>query len=163
MKPRGTRFCGVLRSPDVACESLAARCLASAGSPTGTARRRRGPGSTLRLQDPPDGGLDQDALATLAALIGDDDPAFLAELLDDFLAGTPGQLDALGAALDGGDLETARRVAHTLKSTAATFGATELSEACRRVEAAARDGDLETARRGYLCARRHLRDALPWP
>lgn len=90
---------------------------------------------------PSGGGLDSDALASLSALIGDDDPAFLVELLDDFLSGTPGQLEALGAALDAGDLETARRVAHTLTSTAATFGATELSETSRVVEIASRDRD----------------------
>ena len=123
------------------------------GQPNGNRTTKEGSGIDTSPTGPPDGGLDQDALATLAALIGDDDPAFLAELLDDFLAGTPGQLDALGAALDGGDLETARRVAHTLKSTAATFGATELSEACRAVEAASRDGDLDTGRRGYLALR----------
>jgi HPt (histidine-containing phosphotransfer) domain-containing protein len=41
-----------------------------------------------------------------------------------------------------GDSETARRAAHTLKSNAATFGATGLAELCAELEAGARGGDL---------------------
>jgi HPt (histidine-containing phosphotransfer) domain-containing protein len=38
-----------------------------------------------------------------------------------------------------------RRVAHTLKSNAATFGAMVLSDACRALEVVAREGRLDGA------------------
>ena len=74
------------------------------------------------------------ALARLEASVGD--PEFVAELIGDFLAGLPGQLAALRSA----DAEEMYRIAHTLKSNAATFGADALGVACRVLEAAAADG-----------------------
>ena len=44
-----------------------------------------------------------------------------------------------------GDAEEVRRAAHTLKSNAATFGAGDLAEWSRELEAAAREGDLADA------------------
>jgi HPt (histidine-containing phosphotransfer) domain-containing protein len=51
----------------------------------------------------------------------------------------------LRAAVDGRDAETARRVAHTLKSNGATFGAQPFSELCRELEALGRSGELDAA------------------
>ena len=51
-------------------------------------------------------------------------------------------LEELRGALAAADSETVRRAAHTLKSNAATFGATGLSEACAELEGCARIGDL---------------------
>ena len=45
--------------------------------------------------------------------------------------------------LEAGDAEEVRRAAHTLRSNAATFGASELADRSGRLEAAARAGTLD--------------------
>ena len=52
---------------------------------------------------------------------------------------------SLDEAIGSKNAELARRVAHTLKSNAATFGAMALSDACRALEAATREGNLDGA------------------
>ena len=79
------------------------------------------------------------ALAQLQETVGDRE--FVAELIGDFLAGLPAQLGALRAASADGDREQLRRVAHTLKSNAATFGAERLALACEELERVARSGE----------------------
>ena len=54
-------------------------------------------------------------------------------------------LDDLDRAIAGGDGDTLRRTAHTLKSNAATFGALPLSETCMELEAIAKTGVLTGA------------------
>jgi HPt (histidine-containing phosphotransfer) domain-containing protein len=71
--------------------------------------------------------------------------AFVRELIDTFLDEAPTQLATLRNAVARGDAEEARRVAHTLKSNAATFGASSFTEVCRKLEAAARLGELDAA------------------
>ena len=70
---------------------------------------------------------------------------FVRELIDAFVEDAPAQLAALRSALEEGDAEAARRAAHTLKSNAATFGATSLTDVSRELEAAAARGELDGA------------------
>lgn len=84
------------------------------------------------------------ALAQLEQTVGDRE--FVAELIGDFLAGLPAQLAALREASSHGHAEDLHRVAHTLKSNAATFGAEGLTEACRELEQAARGAELAETR-----------------
>ncbi len=56
-------------------------------------------------------------------------------VLDRFLASQPAALGQLAQCLDSGDLDTARRLAHTLKGTAATLGAWKLSALAAEIEA----------------------------
>jgi HPt (histidine-containing phosphotransfer) domain-containing protein len=84
------------------------------------------------------------ALAQLEETVGDRE--FAAELIGDFLEGLPAQLLALREASSQGDAEGLHRVAHTLKSNAATFGAEGLADACRQLEQAARTADPADAR-----------------
>jgi HPt (histidine-containing phosphotransfer) domain-containing protein len=84
------------------------------------------------------------ALAQLEETVGDRE--FVAELIGDFLEGLPAQLLALREASSQGDAEGLHRVAHTLKSNAATFGAEGLADACRQLEQAARTADPADAR-----------------
>jgi HPt (histidine-containing phosphotransfer) domain-containing protein len=79
------------------------------------------------------------ALAQLEETVGDRE--FVAELIGDFLEGLPAQLAALREASSNGGAEELHRVAHTLKSNAATFGAEGLAEACRELEQAARGAE----------------------
>ena len=73
------------------------------------------------------------------------DPAFVADLLDTFTEEVPATLAGLRPAIAAGDAETVRRGAHTIKSNAATFGASALAAACAELEARARSGELNGA------------------
>ena len=85
--------------------------------------------------------LDRAALAELRAMTGDD-PAFLGELIDTYVADTPQQLATIRHALDTGDAEAVRRAAHSLKSNSATFGAATLAGLGAQLEARGKDGEL---------------------
>ena len=92
-----------------------------------------------------EGPLDTRTLDELRASVGDD-PAFVAELIDEFIAEAPGQLQTLREAAATGGAEAARRAAHTLKGNARTFGAGGLASLCLEAETAAAAGDLGTVR-----------------
>ena len=66
----------------------------------------------------------------------------MADLIAQFLRDAPGLVTAIREGQAAGDADGVRRAAHTLKSNAATFGATDLAERSRRLEHAAADGDL---------------------
>ncbi len=85
--------------------------------------------------------LDHAALRELRESVGDD-PEFVAELIDDFVADAPAQLESLREAATSGDAIGAKRAAHTLKGNSRTFGARELASLCQEAEAAAGAGDL---------------------
>ena len=87
------------------------------------------------------GALDTAVLGELRQSVGDD-PEFVAELIDDFLADGPTQLRSLREATASGDAATAARAAHTLKGNSRTFGAAALASICQQAEAAAGAGDL---------------------
>ncbi len=82
--------------------------------------------------------LDRKALDRVLAIGGDQGPAVLAKLIGIFVEQSPSELNSLAAALRSGDIETATRIAHTLKSTTATLGATELAAALGQMEASLR-------------------------
>jgi signal transduction histidine kinase/CheY-like chemotaxis protein/HPt (histidine-containing phosphotransfer) domain-containing protein len=82
--------------------------------------------------------IDPGSIRRLGRTLGDDDPAFVADLIDTFLTDAPGLLADLRDGLERGDAEVIRRAAHTLKSNGATFGAVRFSEFCRELEALSR-------------------------
>ena len=88
--------------------------------------------------------LDPTVLAELLEAVGDD-PAFVDELVDTFLAEAPGFLAAIDAAVGDGDAGRLLVPAHTLKGNAATIGAGRLAEVSRTLEERARSGDLDGA------------------
>jgi HPt (histidine-containing phosphotransfer) domain-containing protein len=59
---------------------------------------------------------------------------FVRELVDTFLSDAPEMLKGLRQALEDGDAERFRRVAHTLKSNSNTFGAAALAALARNLE-----------------------------
>ena len=85
--------------------------------------------------------LDDAVLGELRESVGDD-PEFVAELVGDFLADAPTQLEALRVSAASADAVAARRAAHTLKGNSRTFGAGRLASLCQEAEAAAGAGDL---------------------
>jgi CheY-like chemotaxis protein len=94
----------------------------------------------------PDDVLNLDALRDLREAIGEDDPAFLDSLVGEYFGDAQTLVDDLGYAFETGELDLARRVAHTLKSSSAMMGARHLSEVCARVEHLLREGDAPGAR-----------------
>jgi CheY-like chemotaxis protein/HPt (histidine-containing phosphotransfer) domain-containing protein len=95
-------------------------------------------------QGPPDGAIDTQVLIRLVDGTGGD-AGFVAELIEQFEAETPGLVAAARAGLDAGDADEVRRAAHTLKSNAATFGAGQLAESSRVLEEAAKRNALDDA------------------
>ncbi|CAO3414709.1 response regulator [Azospirillum doebereinerae] len=81
-----------------------------------------------------DGVLDREVLAQLERDLG---PELLAEVLRQFVDET---LERVAQIAGQADLAALTREAHTLKSTAGTFGAHALCAAARALEAACRDG-----------------------
>ena len=69
----------------------------------------------------------------------------LVVLIDSFLEDVPHQLNQLEAYTRAGDTEGTRRVAHTLKSNGADFGAAEFSKLCKTLELQGKQGQMEGA------------------
>ncbi len=88
--------------------------------------------------------LDPVALTDMLAMAGDD-PEFVGDIVDTYLADAPTQLAGMHAALAAGDLVTLGRLAHTLKGNSLTVGATALADIARTLETQARDGDASDA------------------
>ena len=72
---------------------------------------------------------------------------FINELIDAFLDDGPNMLNNMQTALETGDVESLRRNAHSLKSNANTFGATELGVQAKELEYMARENNLDVGDR----------------
>jgi CheY-like chemotaxis protein len=88
--------------------------------------------------------LDHVALANLLDVLGGEF-RYLVEVIDSFMEDAPRLLSELDHAVADGDAETARRVAHSLKSNSADFGALALNKYCVELEDRARSGNLDGA------------------
>ena len=91
------------------------------------------------MSDATGGPLDAAALEHLFEITGGDQE-FFDELVDTYLDDGVAQLAAMRAAADADDPVALLRPAHTLKSSSANVGATDLAERCRTLEADARTG-----------------------
>ena len=83
--------------------------------------------------------IDAEALELLVEMIGPDEPAAVLDLLDTYLEDSARQVEDLQAAYAAGDFKNVHRIAHSMKSSSATFGALGLSKHCERLEHAARE------------------------
>jgi PAS domain S-box-containing protein len=90
------------------------------------------------------GIVDSAALERLVKITADD-PGLLPALIDTFLADVPRLVEDAKLGLQQGHSDDVRRAGHTLKSTAATFGATRFSELSRSLESLATSGTLDGA------------------
>ena len=72
---------------------------------------------------------------------------FVNELIDAFLDDAPTMIQSMQSALKTKDTDTFRRNAHSLKSNAYTFGATELGELAKELELMARENNLDVGNR----------------
>jgi len=92
---------------------------------------------------PAEGALDPKALANLKNIMGGDE--YVEELIDSFLEEAPEMLADMQAALGEGDNERFRRLAHSLKSNSAEFGARMLSDLLKELEYQGKTGALDGA------------------
>ena len=86
-----------------------------------------------------------------------DDPELLADLGDEFRSQVPDRLAELREALDGGDAETVRRVAHNLKGALASLAAATACQQAFELEGLGRAGRVDAAREKFDRLERELR------
>ncbi len=101
-------------------------------------------GTTKMDNQKPMAVFDPAALDTLLDTIGGDREA-LRELVESFLEEGPDLIARIETAVKVGDATGLRHAAHTMKSSAADFGAMELSRLCRELEAMGRNGNISGA------------------
>jgi len=89
--------------------------------------------------------LDGSALESIRKLERQGSAEVLKKVIGIYFRETPPLLQAMHDAAERSDAVTLQRTAHTLKSGSANLGARRLAELCRRLEAAARSGDLTEA------------------
>ena len=88
--------------------------------------------------------IDQATFNELKQMSGAD---FINELIDAFLDDAPTMIQNMHIALDTKDVESFRRNAHSLKSNANTFGATELGALAKELEIMGKENNLEIGNR----------------
>ena len=88
--------------------------------------------------------IDQVTFNELKQMSGAD---FINELIDAFLDDAPNMIQNMYIALDTKDVESFRRNAHSLKSNANTFGATELGALAKELEMMGKENNLEVGNR----------------
>ena len=89
----------------------------------------------------PSAAIDQVAVDRLRAIAPDD--AAFRQLIASFAGNGASTLAQLVEAAGAGDVDDVKRFAHTLKSNAASFGATDLAERCATLEAQSRAGSID--------------------
>ncbi|MDH5538062.1 MAG: Hpt domain-containing protein, partial [Rhizobacter sp.] len=108
--------------------------------------------ATLGRDARPDGSsgsdevLDADRLAHLHAMQDNSQPSLVGELIDMFVADSPGHLAALAQALDATDAPQLGRLAHRFLSVTQNIGARRMSRLCMEIENLCLHGRLEPAR-----------------
>jgi len=88
--------------------------------------------------------IDKTTFDELKEMSGED---FINELIDAFLEDAPNMIDAMQTALVAKDVESFRRNAHSMKSNANTFGATELAALAKELETMGRESNLDIGNR----------------
>lgn len=83
--------------------------------------------------------VDRTVLQALKVSVGED---YIGVMLETFLEETPQLMADMHRSLSANDADTFRRAAHSMKSNAATFGATRLSELAKELEIMAKAGTL---------------------
>ena len=84
--------------------------------------------------------IDRVVFDSLKDSVGDD---YIGELVDTFGEEAPSLIANMRQALSAHDEDTFRREAHSMKTNAATFGATNLAELARALEQLARKNQLD--------------------
>lgn len=105
--------------------------------------------------------IDQATFEELKQMSGED---FINELIDTFLEDAPKMIAEIKSALNANNADSFRRAAHSMKSNASTFGATELAVLARELEMLGKEnkladsGDkLKAFEEAYASAREELK------
>jgi HPt (histidine-containing phosphotransfer) domain-containing protein len=111
--------------------------------------------------------VDMAALENIRTLSRDGGDALVNKVVAAYISDSPRQLAALRQAIKGGDADTLRRVAHSLKSASANVGASRVAALCRDLEQIGRAGAVDGAaplfadmEREYLSVRQSLHALL---
>ncbi len=91
--------------------------------------------------------IDRTVLSRLRALGGGERPDLLAGLVDLFVERAPGKVAAMRDAITVGALQSASEAAHSLKSSSAMIGATNLASLCSEMEKRADERETDDASR----------------
>ncbi len=83
--------------------------------------------------------IDKTTFDELKQMSGDD---FINELIDTFLEDAPKMIAEIKSALAANNADTFRRAAHSMKSNAATFGASQLSILAKELEMLGKENKL---------------------
>ena len=110
-----------------------AHATASASPPGGSGQPPIEPSTGLAAEEPP---VDVDTLDRLTAELGERD--IVSQIIQLYLAKTPGTIDDLVAASARRDTDKVRQAAHQIRSSSATIGATRLAALLQRIEDRAR-------------------------
>ncbi len=89
--------------------------------------------------------VDEEVLATLKDLGGEDDPAFFPSLVREFLKQLDEAVPGLRAAIAAGDSKALEHVAHALKGSSGNMGAKPLSAMSAELQRVGREGQAATA------------------
>jgi HPt (histidine-containing phosphotransfer) domain-containing protein len=84
--------------------------------------------------------IDQATFEELKQMSGED---FINELIDTFLEDAPKMIAELQSALNTKDADAFRRAAHSMKSNANTFGATQLAALAKELEMLGKENKLD--------------------
>ena len=106
--------------------------------------------------------VDKATFDELKAMSGED---FINELIETFLDDAPKLIDELKSALEANNADTFRRAAHSMKSNAATFGASQLATLAKELEMLGKENKLHetgdrlgTLEEAFAAVRVELRD-----
>lgn len=91
------------------------------------------------VTDPP---LDMDTLEGLREL-GDGDPSFLIEVIQQFLQDAPDHLKAIQQSVTDGNGDALMKAAHSFKGSCRNMGALPLGEHCMKLEEKGRNEEME--------------------
>lgn len=86
--------------------------------------------------------IDMDAITAITSLQRPGKPDLLGKIMGLFEGNSPTLITEIEDGLQGGNADSVRAAAHSLKSSAAYLGASEMSRLCKNIEHAARDSDL---------------------
>ena len=83
--------------------------------------------------------IDRTTFDELKQMSGDE---FINELIDTFLEDAPKMIAEINSALSANNADTFRRAAHSMKSNAATFGASQLAALAKELEMLGKENKL---------------------
>jgi CheY-like chemotaxis protein/HPt (histidine-containing phosphotransfer) domain-containing protein len=117
-----TAFHGDISEPE---ESEAGRMDDAVLEGFGSAEAESATDAPAELEEDAEGALD---------LIGEDDPAFLSELIDSFVELTPPLIGEMRKHLAAGDRDALKSAAHKMKSSSGQVGLTKLASLCGQLQ-----------------------------